>query len=74
MLGCSGQFKNQPGLGGDAWAPVVPVVDQRGCPTKIGPKNGVFFSENGGLNINFYFQNPKKAHPCKGPHLLTYFA
>jgi len=30
-----------------------------------------FFCENGGLNINFYFQNPQKVHPCVGPRLLT---
>ena len=42
-------------------------------PTKIGPQNGGF-SQNGGLNIIFYFQNPQKAHPCVGPRLLTYFA
>jgi len=32
------------------------------------------FRENRGLNINFYFQNPQKAHPCVGPRLLTYLA
>jgi len=50
--------------------PIVKPFRPKIFPPKLVPKMA-FFCENGGLNINFYFQNPQKAHPCVGPRLLT---
>ena len=43
------------------------------CPIKIGPKMAVF-RELRGVNVNFLFSNPDKAHPCTEPRRLTYYA
>jgi len=40
---------------------------------KKGPQNGGFGGKKG-LKLNFWFCNPQKAHPCREPRLLTYFA
>jgi len=41
--------------------------------SKSGPKMAIF-GEKGGVDVKFWFCNPKKAHPCAEPRLLTYFA
>jgi len=41
--------------------------------TKSGLKMAVFW-EKGSVNVKFCFCDPKKAHPCQEPRLLTYFA
>ena len=32
------------------------------------------FGEKGGVDVKFWFCDPKKAHACAEPGLLTYFA
>ena len=41
---------------------------------RIGPPKWRFFlGGNGGLNLRYWFRNPKKALPCAKPRRLTYF-
>ena len=42
-------------------------------PSKSGPKMAIF-GESGGVDVKFWLCDPKKAHPCAEPRLLTYFA
>jgi len=41
--------------------------------SKLGPKMAIL-GEKWGVDVNFWFCDPQKAHPCAEPRLLTHFA
>ena len=55
----------------------TPIVKQFSAenflPSKAGPELAVF-RELRGVNVNFLFSNPQKAHRCVEPRRLTYHA
>jgi len=42
-----------------------PFSGEKICPVEMGPKNGGF-GENGGLNLRFWFRDPKKHTSLRG--------